>query len=74
MMSYPDCYEPAEHRRALAKVLDDLKAVEEIDAQPDRACAEQHKTEDDHTTHLDPIVQVRSACPEAVDLAHEPVN
>ncbi|VAX41774.1 hypothetical protein MNBD_PLANCTO03-819 [hydrothermal vent metagenome] len=73
-MPYPDCYEPAEHRRALAKVLDDLKAAEETDAQAECAHAEQHEAEGTHMAQPDPVVQVRSTCPEAVDLAHEPVN
>ena len=73
-MAYPDCYEPAEHRRALAKVLDDLKAIEETDTQAARACDEQYETEDVLETQPDPVVQVRSTCPEAVNLAHEPVN
>ncbi len=73
-MTYPDCYEQAEHRRALGKVLDDLKAVVESDAEAERDCAEQHTPETITEPQPDPVVQVRSILPDAAGLVREPVN
>ncbi len=73
-MSYPDCYEPAEHRRALEMVLADLKAAAETETGADQPCVQESASASIPASIPGPIVQVIKACQHPTDLIREQVN